>query len=790
MGATHRSVNGSCGTLAAGALCWLKVTVHPEAHDFVRHAHLHDPQPSSSSSAFRKLSPDERRAWHGVGKACVAPAIVLSMCLLLLWKDPTFFWMCDYQLWYSPIFEEIARSWADGEWPILSASSWATGNLAGEYQCGTFSVFHNLCIILLWKLPLTLAGKAAALSIVHLFTLSLGAFLLARAYRLPASLAVAVAVATTMNGWLITWGAAEWFVALSGFVWLPWLWWALLIAMRTRSRRVRWLLPAPFVYLLVTAGSPFAVLMMLLLCAWLGLRAWFGMKPWRNVATIAVALGLGAGLSAPAWLMLMEFTQFSDRGDWGAVIQRSWVVPWRAWLALVLPSFTTEWVGFLRKPEPHITTDMACGLALVAALVAGAVSLRGKLARALRWELGFVAVIILILSVPSVGQFRWSFRWMPLLHLVLALVGAKAMRALPPVRVAAFGVLLVAAAGAIAALTRTNSSSSFAVAQLALAVAWLAAALRLRRRVAHWATAATVALSLLATFWFLPLDQHVSKHAFRENLLQPEPLDRRRLYLNLHTYNDLFWSSVQPAGIGAVLRVANTPKSAGLRFLNGYSSFLPPGVGKLFEIHGCLKPKNIAWLVSREAEPFLETLGVDGLIFAPTAKGFARSLGPGWKLIHASVEGDVYHHESRRFTPVKALPRWPEKPDSRFALPLLEIVHDHRLRAAVKVEPVITSASGENEDTGDVVPAGSGQPSLIAFLRPYYPGYRAYLNGQELPVQHFEALFPMVELPPGARGLVILHYNPFSLRAGLALAGASVVAMLIIGLWRKRGAFE
>ncbi len=63
----------------------------------------------------------------------------------------------------------MARSWSEGHWPILSPYSWVCGNLAGEFQYGTFSVFVNALVVLIWKFPLAFPQQAAALSIAHLF---------------------------------------------------------------------------------------------------------------------------------------------------------------------------------------------------------------------------------------------------------------------------------------------------------------------------------------------------------------------------------------------------------------------------------------------------------------------------------------------------------------------------------------------------------------------------------------------------------------------------------------------
>ena len=66
--------------------------------------------------------------------ALSAGFLVVVFCLLLLWQNPLVFWNDDYELSVLPVFADMARSWSEGHWPILSPYSWVCGNLAGEFQ--------------------------------------------------------------------------------------------------------------------------------------------------------------------------------------------------------------------------------------------------------------------------------------------------------------------------------------------------------------------------------------------------------------------------------------------------------------------------------------------------------------------------------------------------------------------------------------------------------------------------------------------------------------------------------
>src|SRR6476646_10749312 len=152
--------------------------------------------------------PESRSLRSEILGAISAGTIVVAFCLGLLWHDPLVFWNDDYELSILPVFADVARSWNEGHFPLLSPYSWVCNNLAGEFQYGTFSIFVNAAVFLIWKFPLTFPQQAAALSIVHLFVLAMGGYVLARSRALSAPLALMVALVTSLNGWVICWGAS------------------------------------------------------------------------------------------------------------------------------------------------------------------------------------------------------------------------------------------------------------------------------------------------------------------------------------------------------------------------------------------------------------------------------------------------------------------------------------------------------------------------------------------------------------------------------------------------------
>ncbi len=346
--------------------------------------------------------------WLTFFGACGAGLIVVGFCLILLWHDPLFFWNDDYEVSVLPVFADVARSWSESQWPLLSPYSWVCGNLAGEFQYGTFSLFVNAAIILIWKFPLTFPQQAAALSIAHLFVLAIGAFLLARDRRFSIRLSIFVSLVASLNGWIICWGAADWFGALGAFTWLPWAWWGAERALDRQRTKWRFLWPALFVYLVVTGGFPYTVLMLLLLIVWLSIQSLDQTRSIRSILPMLFGVALGFGLSAPACLAILDLVHGSARELQPASAHWEWLVPPGALPGLILPSWTVNWTDFSSRLTPHAATELACGLVPIPVLIAGLITRGRELFKKIRWELILLILVLLLSMIPTAGLFRWS----------------------------------------------------------------------------------------------------------------------------------------------------------------------------------------------------------------------------------------------------------------------------------------------------------------------------------------------------------------------------------------------
>ena len=307
----------------------------------------------------------------------------------------------------------------------------------------------------------------------------------------------------------------------------------------------------------------------------------------------------------------------------------------------------------------------------------------------------------------------------------------------------------------------TTPKTNLPLILLCCAVIWWFGDLFLEGRGKSWLPPLISFVTLLATY--LGLDPHapVAHYDFSDNLNSSAPLDPNRLYLSLYVTPQFSYRVGKPGGpFGAVVRPGSTSMYGGVHLINGYTPIAPAGVARFFNCatHGQVDPAKIREIAIPEAVAggLLEKLGIDGIIVARDFQ-LPRSLPNEWKLAYSEREGDVYHRE-------QALPSARALTDENHAEAKVQIVENSRLRIVA-----------------DVIPNELTNSSLVIFSRPYFPGYRASLNGQPLPVTSLQGLAPMVEIPAGESGRLELVYRPRAVIWGGTLSGLSVV--VATALW-------
>lgn len=751
-----------------------------------------------------------------------AGLLVILFCLALVLHTNQWFWQDDFQSYQLANYFDVARAWQTGDVPLLSPYSWQCSALAGEYQNGVFSIALTGLVLLISSAGLSLTAAGTVLSISHLAILAMGTFRLGRRLGIPRDLALVAALATALSGWIMVWGAKAWFPALAAFAWLPWFWWGLDRCLDARGSVARFLPAGFFLYLIITAGWPFTVLMAGILTVWLVLRQRALNGGWVASWPVIGAWVVGLGLSAPAWLMLLEYTKETMRGQTSARhLTDHWTVPPAALPGVVLPSQCTTWCVYGRD-KIHMSAELGGSLVPLAFLAAALASGGWSMVRKYGWEIGLCALVLALAMLPSLGNFRWSYRWLPFFSLILALLGTHAFahaRAAgctnPGIWAAGFVVAAVVLTFTLEylqpAITVIHSSTL-----AAMCFVWAISEWRMLRS-SVWIPCVVLVVSSWLTF--APIAPFLEVPAWNPTMAEmPPALDPNVRYLSLHIWPDLFEGRpniaekpLDPQDGAAI--PGNFATYAGVEFINGYSPMGPLDLSVVFNFgtHGYLggphqmeeddRLRDAIDLIVAESGPddLLALMGVDGMMVADRfsrmippleRRGWERTATlPGMTVLHRKTSSKYVARSLEMATP---LGDWNQVLDLLRQRKLLEIPmvvyeghgpYDEsapaREFAPAKVKVLSESRSRVAVEVNNPSP---DQESLVVFARPWFAGYSARFNGELAPLGRAGLILPAVRLPPGASGELVLEYRPASLMRGLKVAAATTFCSLLLGL--------
>ncbi len=731
-------------------------------------------------------SPIEARRTFGIFM------LVVLLATLLYAIDPAFFVKDDFQLQYLPGSREVARAWTSGEMPLLSRFSWVCAALGAEYQFGIFSIFRTLLDLLVWALPLTLTGRGATLFVVHAAIAAAGGYRLARSYGATPGAATMTGLVAGLNGWTLWW-ATTWYPAIASFAWLPWYWLALRGIASERSRW-SWAGAAFSLYLLITAGWPYSVAMAVAVAA-MNVLSGLARRRWQVAFTMSGASLLGVGLAAPAVLMLLEYFPYTARTAAAMKFEFAWLVPGTALFGLIVPAFSVVWPGFARSAE-HPAVELLGAFVPLAAITA---AFGRRLLRERLPEVVLLCALLLVLLMPSAGPFRWSFRWLPLFHLALAVVGAASFeRSRRRIPLCGLGLAAVAAAASFVLDHDVATTLLHAGVIGAACVLWAMLEARGSRVAGAMPAVITAGMIVLTFVSFLRLSE-VPRWPYEQTLLAASPFEPSRRYLALYQLEQVFMND-PPRGIDSVLRPGSIPMLAGVEFINGYSPLGLASLKNVFRLdpHGPVDdPRSAQNILRRETGPdqLLEQLGVHGLVVPEAvAREHAQLLaGRGWRPVARVATCLVLHRGSAAFEPFFSVAEASKVPSHRdvyaailgrttsrlpvtLFTPGTHRIERYGMRTIEKMQ--------ESRNQTSFVVRGLGPKALVVFRRPWLPGWRATIDGESLPVLRAHLILPAVEIPADRQGEVRLTYRPASLVTGAWIALASLLILVGVSAWR------
>src|ERR1700737_1924596 len=296
---------------------------------------------------------------------------------------------------------------------------------------------------------------------------------------------------------------------------------------------------------------------------------------------------------------------------------------------------------------------------------------------------------------------------------------------------------------------------------------------RNRERVRAWTPAGVTFVSLLATYFCIPPNCGVPKYNLDQKLTEAAPLDPQRLYLSIYPPAELSYRvEKKPEPVGQIVRPGSTSMWAELRFINGYSPILPAGVARAFGFaaHGEIDPNMGKYLLEEQAGPRgeLTQLGVDGIVVAREVEVDPKP-GSEWQFFSPTDEGRFYHRRGEPFPRVRSVTSIDSRPNEQFVSATISGIDDSRNRVEV-----------------DVGVPSDGRPALLTFSRPFFRGYEARLGGKKLAVDSYRGLIPVVEVPAGSHGRLVLRYRPWWLVCGGVVAVVSCIVLFAGLLARLR----
>jgi hypothetical protein len=775
---------------------------------------------------------------------------ILCWCLLAGSQD---FFRDDAQAFYLPGYLDMVRAFHEGSFPLVTPSSWIGGRLGGEYQYGMFSVFHWVVVLTVFHLGLSLRHMALAIVLSYIAVYGAGAFRLARVMGIRRPNALIVSFAAALNGWVLYWGGYTWIAFLASYAWLPWVWWGLLVAKKRRFGVWRFLPAGLSIYLLLTAAHPYGDMVMAVIIAWVLVqtvfahrrvqRAWqiavsggFGLAIRlffnRNLAAklwpIGLACFLGVTLASPAILLLAETFSESTRCKQGLSQgdHFRWTVPIASAPGVVLPMFTTTWYSWVDRRERDCF-ELYCGFVPAVAFLAIFWRARFRFVRRHAWECCFLVITLLLCTYGIIGSFRWPFRWLPLFHLQLGVLGAFAVQEWPHERSSArkglvpafsttlgcWGLLFVTLALGWAILEspsvfRFDNTTpvhvlSGAALMAGICLIWAIGEWLARRspRFQDWVPVGMMAIALVLPWQFCTSQNSTLQWTIDHRVLEPGLLDKDRLYFAfLFAEKD---TNGENDADGVVRRFGNTPLYAGVKFINGYSPMPNDLHGKIlhYEWMGCgyIRPKNAKYMIRNETGPdgLLQLLGVDGIVLGRNYVHYTEELEKrGWTVVSETPYEAILHRDGPKLPVIRPVDEFRSVGNAKGivsgitergstpAPALLLADKNHPAGTATLCEPVKVSDIQESRLS---VRCRVENPSLrregfVVCSRAWYPGYQATLNGKPVDACAVNSIQAGISIPPGAKGELVLRYDPPLLQYGLSLAifGPCVA---IVGPW-------
>ncbi|MDI9914551.1 hypothetical protein [Rhodococcus sp. IEGM 1379] len=703
--------------------------------------------------------------------AVTAVGVIAGYVAVIL-ANARHFYTDDTESQYAPLWVMLGQHLRAGNLPVLIPEHWMAGNYAIE-EAGLLNP-PQLLINLIAPSFDNLALYATLVKLVFAIILGLGVYRICLEYGSKPAWAAVAGVSIPFTGFLLFFDEASWMTAFTGTAWMVQAWASAIRYSRGKSG------PIPtfvFLYLAISVQYVFPAVESALMIAAVAIGEVVYQRRWAPSLRL-LAVAASAALAGMATYIPSVLTaDVTWRGASEIKNDQFLAVPWseslNASLPSTMPAFTSWWGYIQTMPMVYIAWFLIPALAFID---------WGKARSAARelTSVGIFTVAVLMWTAgPSnIGPLRWPARVLPmvaigLLVLVCTLLGRYAttdnLRRRATAAVLLIGLLLVRSASAAPSLLEWHLVSAVLVAGLGAAVVWLGC----NKGTAAACIVAIVAVSPIAyaqvraaqptpMSWNLPESRSDMTAAFPDfDGTTLQLADRALIAPGDRTLSGAYGS----------LAFGNYPKDLGLTYTSGYTPNGHYYFGDILCMRWDMSVCSDAFRRAFSVEPatgrtFVDLMNVDRVVLQNALYPNARS-GPapdGWK--------------------------WVDYPG-----------HENFISGLERVDGPVSTRNGRISDTQGVEATSIAESNMsstlrvssesggkVVFARLGWPGYRATLNGESVPIDVVAKSFVTVDVPAGTKDAeLVLTWRPPGWKIGAASAIAGLAGLGVLEWMYLRG---
>ncbi|WP_228001994.1 hypothetical protein [Nocardia australiensis] len=690
---------------------------------------------------------------------------VIAGYVAVLLANIRHFYTDDTESQYAPLWVMLGRHLRDGQFPALIPEHWMAGNYAIE-EAGLLNP-PQLLIDLIAPSVDNLALYATIVKLIFAIILGLGVYRVCLGYGAKAQWAAVAGVCIPFTGWLLFFDEASWITAFTGTAWMVHAWASGIRYARGRSGPIPTFI---FLYLAISVQYIFPAVEAGLMIGAVAIGEIIYQKKWKPSARLLVVAVFAALAGMATYLPSMLSAKVTWRGTSQINNDQFLTVPWseslNASLPSTMPAFSSWWGYVQPLPVVYIAWFLIPALAFI----------DWRKARGGARELSAVAIFAVMALMwtagpGTIGPLRWPARVLPmvalgLLVLVCVLLGRYATFADWRRRGIAGGLLI----GLL--FVRTFSASPHdvgwhvvsvvGVAALGAGVVWLGRAK---------GTAAACALAIVSVFpiayiqvyaaqptpmsWNLPERRSEMKAAFPEfpgTTLQLA--DRGFIQPGERTLQGAYGSLV----------FGNYAKDLEKTYVSGYT----PNGHFWFGDMLCMR-----WDTSVCPDAYRRAFATE-----PTT---GRTIVDLMKVDRVVLQRALY--PDVRNQPAPPGWKWVDYPGHEKYISVLERENGLLSTQNGRVADTrnVTATSVSESDMSSRVRVNSENGGQVVFARLGWPGYRATLDGRDIPFKVVAKTFVAVDVPAGTKnGDLELTWRPPGWKIGglTALAGLIGVGVL------------